>query len=152
MTETQSETTEPDAGCQSDCVILGEHGSCQSRITLEEQHRNQESAPCPAAHVVVMSQCDSCGKCLFKDVTCASQLGVSKNLGRHTFMYKKYTEEPTVQARLQPQRLPAIMLAGISLVPFAIAFGAVRRHRHRRGRAADASDMDRDLDAFMVAE
>lgn len=145
-------TTEPDMGCQSDCVIMGEHANCQDRITWVEEHQTgDEIAPCPAAHVMVMSQCASCGTCQFKDVVCASQQGVSKS--ENTFMYK-YAEDQAgaVHTQLQPHRLPAAALAGITLVPFAIALGVVMRQRHRSGRAANRLHTEGDLNAFMVPE
>merc|ERR1712113_850047 len=100
-TELATTSSEPDLGCNSDSIILGEHASCQSRISWVEEHQtNEESAPCPAAHVVVMSQCDSCSTCLFRDVVCATKQGVSQSVDEDTFMYRKYAEEPADALRV----------------------------------------------------
>merc|ERR1711920_678868 len=87
---------------------------------IELHQTNEESAPCPAAHVVVMSQCESCGTCLFKDVVCKTKTGVSKSLGQHTFMYK-YAEDESqegaaVRSQVRPSPLLSCLLAGVTLV------------------------------------
>lgn len=73
-------------------MLLGDSATCQSRISYAEMHTTaHEDAPCPAAHVVVMSQCESCGECHFKDVTCISHKGITKS-SYDEFWYKKYEE------------------------------------------------------------
>lgn len=53
----------------------------------------KESAPCPAAHVVVMSQCEGqCDQCQFQAVKCLSKKGVTKTNYDDEFMYKKYED------------------------------------------------------------
>lgn len=135
---TESSTTNGnDLACNSDCVILGEHATCQSRISWVEEHQTQdESAPCPAAHVVVMSQCTTCGTCMFKDVQCASSTGVSKSLGDHTFMYRKYSEDPAAAAKLgahaQPTNLSWIStIASFGFVPLLVVASAALCRRRR---------------------
>lgn len=76
-------------GCQKECEIMGESATCQSRITWTEMRKTKdEDAPCPAAHVVVLAQCESCGECLFQSVKCLNQRGISHDHNKHTFMYK----------------------------------------------------------------
>jgi len=126
-------TSEPDDGCNSNCVILGESATCQSRISWVEAHQTQhESAPCPAAHVVVMSQCEACGKCLFKKVKCASSAGVSKSLGEHTFMYRKYLQEPSGAIDVAPARPRGLVWAVVSLGIVPLAVMGLVSHRRRR--------------------
>lgn len=118
-----------------------------------ETHQTQhESAPCPAAHVVVMSQCASCGVCMFKDVDCASSQGVSKSLGDHTFMYK-YLQEPTgaVEVQAKPQMLASTNLVCFSVVPLAILVGFVLKHRQWRRHELAPLDM-REFAAPMAEE
>lgn len=115
---------------------------------------NKESAPCPAAHVVVMSQCESCGMCMFKDVVCASNQGVSNDVGRHTFMYK-YSEDPTgeLRAESQPRSLPAASMFAMGALSLAVVAGVVSRHRHGQIRNhQQALDMDEDAVAPMAEE
>merc|ERR1740121_1288071 len=135
----QTTSAAPDLGCASDCIILGEHATCQGRLSWIEEHQtNEENAPCPAAHVVVMSQCETCGTCLFRDVVCATQQGVSKSLGEDTFMYRKYSEVPADASRgVRPRSLPVLAAVGAGLVSLLAAVGvSLRRRRWRRGETA----------------
>merc|ERR1712003_189211 len=149
----QSTTGAPDLGCSSDCVILGEHATCQSRISWVEEHQtNEESAPCPAAHVVVMSQCDSCSTCLFRDVVCATKQGVSQSVGEDTFMYRKYSAETADGLRVQNRSrlLSAMAVASAAFVSLLVTLGVSLRHRHWWSREIAVVDMEDS--AISVAE
>lgn len=107
-----------------------------------------EGAPCPAAHVIVMSMCSECGQCLFKDVKCLNKQGIAHS-SRGEFMYRKYEEsseggvlpEAAVgeSPPMLPQRLglPAGVLSGLGMVAVAggltatLAFLALRPARAR---------------------
>jgi len=133
-TSSTSEIATPDAGCESACVILGEAATCQARISEMEKQMQHESAPCPAAHVVVMSQCSSCGTCLFKNVKCASKKGVSKSFGHHMFMYKKFSEMPVeVTGEHGVQHSPLVFAATIGLASL-LGMVALWRRRERGAR------------------
>jgi len=76
------------------CEIEAFNATCRSRIAWTEMHTTKdESAPCPAAHVMVMSTCPSCGTCQFEDVKCISKRGVSKMDMASDFMYKFENDE-----------------------------------------------------------
>jgi len=119
---------------------MGESATCQSRITYAETHVTmKEEAPCPAAHVVVMSQCEVCGECQFQNVKCVSDKGVSKDSYDEEYMYKKYqalavrVSHPESQARASLQSI-GMQLAGwlgAVMIAFLVA-GIVRTHRSGR--------------------
>lgn len=117
---------------------------------MEEHQTNEESAPCPAAHVVVMSQCATCGTCLFKDVQCATKQGVSKSLGQHTFMYK-YSEDPIERSHLMPHHVSGALVAVAGVVPLAVAAAAVFRYR-RLAADRELAAMDMEIELVAGAE
>jgi len=56
------------------CFYKGVDSSCRSRIQWAAGHEKEgtagEKAPCEAAHVLVISQCDECGGCKMEDAQC----------------------------------------------------------------------------------
>lgn len=118
---------------------MGESETCQNRITYTEAHVTmKEEAPCPAAHVVVMSQCEVCGECQFQKVKCVSDKGISQDSYDDDIMYKKY-QALTVQegSNKSSARLTiGLQLAGLlgaGMVAFVVA-SIVRTYRSRRHR------------------
>jgi len=78
--------------------------------------------------VVVISKCEACGECQFKNVKCMSKKGISAD-SYDDFMYKKFenidvSEEINANHNLHVI-IPATCLAGIALVAF-VASGTLR--------------------------
>lgn len=137
---------------------MGESATCQSRITWTEMHVTAgESAPCPAAHVVVMSECVSCGECLFEDVKCLHGAGLdSPPSGDDSFMYRKYEEEdaPQQQPRLiisSSNALTSAGLAGSAAALLLLAALRVRGSSAAAVRSSLARDGDSEFGRMLVA-
>lgn len=105
----------------------------------------KETAPCPAAHVVVMSQCEVCGNCQFKNVKCTSKKGLSEDEGYDesfdSFMYKQKQERMESQAVTRQSQsrffrslagLTVTCLIGATVASLAVA-GVVRSARLQSG-------------------
>jgi len=112
---------------------LGESATCQSRITYTEMHVTQnEQAPCPAAHVVVMSQCEACGECQFKNVKCMTNKGISAD-SYDDLLYRKFEDvDVSADINVGHHRHSGLMkfagLVGVALAAL-VAAGALRTHR-----------------------
>jgi len=118
------------------CFYKGVDSSCRSRIQWAAGHEKEgtagEKAPCEAAHVLVISQCDECGGCKMEDAQCEDT--------SDTVVMKKFERPAGGRAAIGRSLVAPSWAAGLTVLGLVAVAGlaAGRALSSRRARRVGA--------------
>jgi len=127
-------------GCEVSCELKGVAAKCSERIAWSTQHEtNHEKAPCEAAHVLVISQCPSCGNCTSQAAGCEHE-DKDKDFLFKKKLQQKFAEPSSRVGQANTSSLAFVAgLASLAVVgSFAAAVAAARRGGRRQGSVRGA--------------